>query len=193
MTFHAREIQLVQGAAAALVPLLDQGPRRAASPRRAAAGARVHHEGRVLVRSRRGRRATRASSGTAALRADLRPLWLEAYRRPGGEPGSWVGSSASASSRRPARARTSSCRCENGDYCGRYRDCAGESRDRRPLPRPAGRAGGGGDARRGDDRGAREFLGDRCAATSKAMPVVVGDGTSCSRSFAATTGSREKL
>ena len=37
MTFHARELQLVQGAAAALVPLRDEGPRRAASAGRPAA------------------------------------------------------------------------------------------------------------------------------------------------------------
>ena len=34
VTFHARELRVVQGAAAALVPLRRQGPRRAAAPRR---------------------------------------------------------------------------------------------------------------------------------------------------------------
>src|SRR2546430_7891218 len=43
---------LVQGAPAALVPLRRQGPGRAPSTWRAPPGPRVHHEGRVLVRSR---------------------------------------------------------------------------------------------------------------------------------------------
>ena len=38
-----------------LVPLPDEGPRRAAAARRPAPRPRVHHEGRVLVRPRRGR------------------------------------------------------------------------------------------------------------------------------------------
>ena len=51
-------------AAAGLVPLPDEGPRRAASPRRPAPRPRVHHEGLVLVRSRRGRASRRASART---------------------------------------------------------------------------------------------------------------------------------
>ena len=41
---------VVQAAAAALVPLPDEGPQRAASTRRPLARARVRHEGRVFVR-----------------------------------------------------------------------------------------------------------------------------------------------
>ena len=44
--------------------------------------------------------------------------------------------------------------CENGDYARRSRDRAGGARGA-GLSRDAGRAGGGGDTRRGDDRGAR--------------------------------------
>ena len=53
-------------AAAVLVPLPDQGPRRAAPARRPAPRARVHHEGLLLVRPRRGRARRRASRRTRA-------------------------------------------------------------------------------------------------------------------------------
>ena len=52
-TFHAREIRL-PAAAADPLPLPDEGPRRAAPARRPDPRARVHHEGLVLVRPRRG-------------------------------------------------------------------------------------------------------------------------------------------
>ena len=45
---------LLPRAADAALPLPDQGPRRGAPARRRAAHARVHHEGRLLLRSRRG-------------------------------------------------------------------------------------------------------------------------------------------
>ena len=53
-------------AAAAPLPLLDQGAGRAALSRRASAPARVHHEGRVLVRPRRGGARRRASGNNDA-------------------------------------------------------------------------------------------------------------------------------
>ena len=61
---RARAAEL-QAAAAVLVPLPDQGPRRAAAARRPAPRPRVHHEGLVLVRPRRGRarRSFRAHEG----------------------------------------------------------------------------------------------------------------------------------
>ena len=54
VTFHAREISLVPAAAADPLPLPDEGARRAAAARRPHPRARVHHEGLVLVRPRRG-------------------------------------------------------------------------------------------------------------------------------------------
>ena len=68
----ARDPLLPRPAQAAL-PLPDQGARRAAPARRGAAHARVHHEGLLLVRPRRGgpRRVLRAPH--QGLRRDLRP------------------------------------------------------------------------------------------------------------------------
>ena len=56
---------VVQGAAAALVPLPDEGSRRASSARRPAPRPRVHHEGRVLVRPRREERVRVVRARTA--------------------------------------------------------------------------------------------------------------------------------
>ena len=61
---RARAAELPAAAADAL-PLLDQGTRRAAAARRADPAARVHHEGRLLVRPRRGGPRPRASSCSA--------------------------------------------------------------------------------------------------------------------------------
>ena len=66
MTFHvAQRRALLPRPAKAALPLPDQGPRRGAPARRGAAHARVHHEGRLLVRPRRRRASTRATSSTA--------------------------------------------------------------------------------------------------------------------------------
>ena len=65
-TFHvAQVVRSYRAAPDAALPLPDQGPRRGAPARRGPAHARVHHEGRLLLRSRRGgpgRRPTRSSS-----------------------------------------------------------------------------------------------------------------------------------
>ena len=71
--------------AAALVPLPDEGSRRAASARRTPAGPRVHHEGRLLVRPRRGGRARELRGEPRRVQEDLRPLRAGDVRRPGGE------------------------------------------------------------------------------------------------------------
>ncbi len=86
VTFHAREIQSYKQLAAALVPLLDEGPRRAAAARRAPPRTRVHHEGRLLVRPRRGRACARASRRTARrTRGSSTRCGIEDVRRPGRE------------------------------------------------------------------------------------------------------------
>ena len=54
-TFHARELQSYRQLPQVLVPLPDEGSRRAAPARRPDPRPRVHHEGLVLVRPRRGR------------------------------------------------------------------------------------------------------------------------------------------
>ena len=59
-------------AAAAPVPLRDQGAGRAAFARRAAASSRVHHEGRVLVRPRRGGARRRLPEERGGVSPDLR-------------------------------------------------------------------------------------------------------------------------
>ena len=56
------------------LPLLDQGARRAQAARRAAADARVHHEGRVLVRPRRGGARRQLPQARGRLRPHLRAL-----------------------------------------------------------------------------------------------------------------------
>ena len=55
VTCHvAREVRSYRELPQMLVPLPDEGARRAAPARRRAAHARVHHEGRLHLRPRRG-------------------------------------------------------------------------------------------------------------------------------------------
>ena len=61
------------GAAAVLVPVPDQVPGRATAEERAAARARVHHEGLLQLRPRRGRAGQVVRRAPGRLRADLRP------------------------------------------------------------------------------------------------------------------------
>ena len=68
-----RHLLLVQGAAADAVPDPDEVPRRGATPRRAAARPRVHHEGRLLLRPRRHRAREVLHGPARRLPADLRP------------------------------------------------------------------------------------------------------------------------
>ena len=84
-TFHARRAPELPAAAAGLVPLPDEGPRRAAAPRRAPARPRVHHEGLVLVRPRRGRPRRQLPGAPGRLRADLGALRHRDGLRRGGE------------------------------------------------------------------------------------------------------------
>ena len=62
----AREIHSLPAAAAALVPLPDQGARRGAAQERHPAHARVHHEGLLQPRRRRGGPAGAATRSTSA-------------------------------------------------------------------------------------------------------------------------------
>ena len=64
-------VLVVQGPAPFAVPDPEQVPRRGPSPRRTAAGPRVHHEGRVLVRRRRGGSRTLVSDPAQGLSRHL--------------------------------------------------------------------------------------------------------------------------
>ena len=59
------------------LPLLDQGSRRAAIARRAPAAARVHHEGRLFVRPRRGRPRRQLSQEGGGVPPDVPACGLE--------------------------------------------------------------------------------------------------------------------
>ena len=147
-TFHARELQSLQAAAAVLVPLPDEGPRRAAAPRRAAPRARVHHEGLLLVRPRRGgprrelpsctRRRTTGSSSAAGSRC-------YAVQAESG----MMGGSESIDFLAPVGLRREHARHVRARRLrGRPRDRARRSRARPEFPERARRAGGGRDAGR---------------------------------------------
>ena len=78
VTFHvARGGALLPRPAADPLPLPDQGPRRAAPARRRAAHARVHHEGLLLVRSRRrrARGQLREAHGRPTSGSSIAPAW----------------------------------------------------------------------------------------------------------------------
>ena len=71
---HRAGRALLPRPAADPLPLPDQGARRAAPARRRAADARVHHEGLVHVRPRRGGPRRRLRQAPRGLRPDLRSL-----------------------------------------------------------------------------------------------------------------------
>ena len=94
--------------AADALPLLGQGSRRAPAARRASPRARVHHEGCVLVRPRRGgpgRELSQAGGGVPQDLPALRPRVLGGRGGVGGDGRQGVDRT---SSRRPGRARTRS-------------------------------------------------------------------------------------
>ena len=70
----------LQAAAEEFLSHPDQVPRRAPAALRRDARARVHDEGRLLVRSRRGRRGDELRGDVRGLRAHLRPLRACSYR-----------------------------------------------------------------------------------------------------------------
>ena len=186
MTFHAREIQLVQGAAAALVPLLDEGARRAAAARRPAARARVHHEGLVLVRPRRG-----------GARRELRSAIAEAYKRifercgvdayvVEAESGIMGGTESLGFLAPTGSGENELMRCENGDYFADIEAARGVPRAP-AVPGPSRCAGGDRDAGRGDDRGARRLPRHRSRGDLQGDAGRRRRPRSCSRSFAETT------
>ena len=137
-TFHAREIRAT-AAAAGLVPLPDQGSRRASSARRAAPRARVHHEGLLLVRSRRGGARRELPARTRRLPADLRALRHRVLRRPGrvGDDGRRASRSTSWRRRARARTRSSPARTATSPPTSRSRArCRARRSSREPLDAP---------------------------------------------------------
>ena len=147
VTFHAREIQSYKQLPQILVPLRDQGARRAAAARRPAPGARVHHEGLVLVRPRRGGARARASERTRGRTSGSSSAAASRRTRSQAESGMMGGSESSTSSRRrgPARTRSSPARTATTRPTSRSRAA---SRGRPSFPDRARRAGGGRDAGR---------------------------------------------
>ncbi len=177
MTFHARELQSVQAAAAGLVPLQHQRPRRAAPARRPAAATRVHHEGRVLVRPRPGGarrelrppRATPTTGSSSACGVEAYAVQAESGMMGGKESIDFLAPSGSGEN-------TLVTLRANGDYAADLEVARGVPRTPEfpaPLAAPEEIETPGVTT----IEALAEFLGIDPAATSKAMPVVVGDGT----------------
>ena len=185
---------VVQGAAAALVPLPDEGPRRAAAARRPPPGARVHHEGRA-TRSTATRRASRRSfeNNREAYHRIFERCGVEAHRRPGRERDH----GRQVQHRLP---RAVGLGREHARHAASAATTRPTSRSRRAVPRapefpaPLGKPEEVETPGVDDDRGARRVpRRSTPRATSKAMPVVDrGRRGSCSRSCAATTASASR-
>ncbi len=166
---------VVQGAAAALVPLPDEGPRRASSARRPAPRPRVHHEGRVLVRPRRGERATsRSSANRAAYHMIFERCGVEAHEVKA-ESGIMGGELTYDFLAPSGSGENTLVRCENGDY-------AADAEVARGIPRAPALPAALGAPEEIETPGVTtcealaEFLTVDLAATSKAMPVTTEDG-----------------
>ena len=112
---RARDPELPAAAADAL-PLLDQGARRAASARRAAARARVHHEGRLLVRPRRGRARRRASQARRARTTGSSSACGLEYSAVQAESGMMGGKESIDFLAPSGSGENTLVTCENGDY-----------------------------------------------------------------------------
>ena len=176
-TFHALELQSYRELPQALVPLPDEGSRRAAPARRAPPRPRVRDEGLLLVRPRRSRPRPELPAPQGRLRADLRALRARDARRPGGVGDDGGQGVVRLSWRRRARARTRSSPARTATTRPTSRSRAA-SRAPARFPERARRA------RRRSRRPRRatcealaELLAIDLAATSKAMPVVRTDGT----------------
>ena len=74
VTFHFSELGSYRDLPKIALPLPDEGPRRAAPARWAPARAGVHHEGRLLVRPRRGRPRRQLPEAQGRVRPHLRAL-----------------------------------------------------------------------------------------------------------------------
>ena len=143
---RARAAEL-QGAAAVLVPLPDQGPRRAAPARRPAPRPRVHHEGLVLVRPRRGRargelpraRGARTTGSSSAAGIEYYAVQAESGMMGGSESVDFLAPSGSG--------ENTLVTCENGDFAADLEVARAVPRAPEFPPR-ARRAGGDRDARR---------------------------------------------
>ena len=83
MTFHARELQSYKQLPQLWYHFSHEGARRAAAARRAVARARVHHEGLVLVRPRRGGAGQELRRAQGCVRAHLGALRARGVLRRG--------------------------------------------------------------------------------------------------------------
>ena len=171
---RARDPEL-QGAAAALVPLPDQAPRRAAAEGRPPAAPRVHHEGRVLVRPGRGGRSPKLRANREAYKKIFARFELETYDVQA-ESGAMGGKFSVDFLAPSGSGENTLVVCENGDY-------AADIEVARAIPREAVLPESLGAPQEIETpgvttiEGLAEFLGIDATATSKAMPVVKDDGT----------------
>ena len=149
----ATELVLLPGAAAVLVPVPDQVPGRAAAQERADPGARVHHEGLLQLRHRRGRAGRVVRRAPRRLRADLRPARASrrSPSRPRAAPWAAPTRSSSCARRRPARTWSPAARTAitRPTWRRRPRRCRRSTIGRRARPEAPAEAGHAG---RTDDR-----------------------------------------
>ena len=115
VTFHARELQSYKQLPQLLYHFSIEGARRAAPAGRAAAPSRVHHEGRVLVRPRRGRVSTRSFERTARRTSGSSSAAGSGLRRRGGA--GMMGGKESIDFLAPSGSGENTLvTCENGDF-----------------------------------------------------------------------------
>ena len=168
-----------------------QGPRRAAAPRRAAPRARVHHEGRLLVRPRRGRPRRELPQALRRVQADLRALRARGATRSQAESGMMGGSGSEDFLAPSGSGENTLVTCENGDYAADLEIARGG-----PVARPTSRTSSTRPRRSrrpasADDRGARRSSSASTRARRRRRCRSWSTARSCSRSSAATTGSNE--
>ena len=187
VTFHAREIQSYQQLPQLWYHFSVEGARRAAPARRPPSRARVHHEGRVLVRRDEDERQAQLRGEPRGVQEDLRPLRPGDVRRPGGERDH--GRQVQRRLPRAVRLRRERARPLRERRLRRRRRHRRGRAARADVPRDARRAGGGRDTGRHDVRGARRLPRHR---PRRHVEGDAGDEAgrqrSCSRSCAATTG-----
>ena len=185
---HRARGALVPRPAEAALPLPDEGARRAAPARRPPADARVHHEGRLLLRPRPGGARRVVPAPHRGLRPHLRPHRARVV--PGGERRRDDGRLRRARVHGALRRR----RERRGAVGLRLRRERGDRERRRAAGRRAarrvGRAAGGRDARaRPRSRRSASCWGCRPGRSSRRSRWSWRSAGRCSSSSAATTGS----
>ena len=171
VTFHARELQSYKQLPQMLVPLLDQGAGRAAAGQGPHPPARVHHEGLLLVRPRRGRARRCFERHRGAYHRIFERCGIEAYDVVGGVGDDGRQRVFRLPRARPARARTrwSPARTATTRPTSRSRAAF---RPRREFPAELDAPEEVETPGQRTIESVAAFLGVDERATSKAMPVV---------------------